>query len=156
MTIDLSGIPFGFVKDVDFVLVAEEHLMYPPSKNAHKETKNKKLTIIALTRVLPPSVNEPADCADVDTMEAAEQANKNKCFIVAEVGPTDSRVVEGEDGFEDERKRKSPVKNAKRAPSCCRRDPRHGDYVSLLIKSHFGVLPRRTEDILHYLWTEVY
>ena len=71
-----------------------------------KETEKKKLTIIALTRVLPPSVNEPADCADVDTMDTAEQAIKNKFFIVVEVGPTDSRVVEGEDWFEDEEEKK--------------------------------------------------
>jgi hypothetical protein len=49
---------------------------------------------MALTRVLPPSVNEPADCADVDTIDTAEQAKRNKRFIVAKVGPTDSRVVE--------------------------------------------------------------
>jgi hypothetical protein len=42
MTVDLSGVPFGLVKDVDFVLVAEKHLMYSPSNNAHERTMKEK------------------------------------------------------------------------------------------------------------------
>jgi hypothetical protein len=95
MTVDLGGVPFGLVKNVDLLAIAEEHLMHFRHKTIIKNTtENERRTIMALTRVVPPSANEPGDCAtDVDTQDAAEHANRIKVFIVVDVGPKDSRVV---------------------------------------------------------------
>ena len=95
MTVDLGRVPFGLVKNVDLLAVAEEHLTrFRHKTDQETTTENERRTIMALTRVVPPSANEPGDCAtDVDTQNAAEHANKIKCFIVVDVGPTESRVV---------------------------------------------------------------
>lgn len=64
MSVDLLSVRFGFVEDVNLLVVTQEHLRVQPSSGAANLREGRcTLTIIALTNVFPPSANEPAVAA---------------------------------------------------------------------------------------------
>jgi hypothetical protein len=58
MTIDLRGVSFHLVEDVDLIGATEKHLFIDQRREKQDQARN--ITIRALTRVLPTAVNVPA------------------------------------------------------------------------------------------------
>ena len=72
MSVDLLSVRFGFVEDVNLLVITQEHLRVQPSSGAvNRREERGTLTIIALTSVFPPSAKEPAVAARAGVEMAA-------------------------------------------------------------------------------------